>query len=133
VVNGRYLYGYGYEYLEWFRLSNLIHIKNPDFFSGSYCYTIHMSGIPVSQGLPPDQITSENLSNASIVGKLLFRLLLLSAIIFIAITYVPSEPLDNNSKLAITAIVVLIYAVIDIIISLILRAKNTLCYWLCGC
>jgi hypothetical protein len=81
-----------------------------------------------------DQITySENNNGITIMTKVIFRLVILAAIVYLATTYIPQPPLPFNFKLTITAIVVLIYAVIDIIVSLIIAFKNELCRWFCSC
>jgi hypothetical protein len=68
-----------------------------------------------------------------VIANVILRLLLLGAIIFLAMTYIPQTELPFDSKLTISIIVVIIYSLIDFIGRLLYSIRRVLCNFLCGC
>ena len=72
-------------------------------------------------------------SELGLIINALLRLLLLGAIIFLAVTYIPKTELGFDVKITISVVVVLIYSFLNIIGGAFLKIKNKICSWICGC
>lgn len=63
--------------------------------------------------------------------NLVLRLLVLGIIVFIAVSYIPSNPLGTEVKLLISLLVVITYSVIDIAFDIFTKFKDKMCDVVC--
>ena len=67
------------------------------------------------------------------IFNFLMRLVILGLLVFGATTYIPATPVSTNNKLVISAVVVLIYSIIDFIKYVLIQTKGLVCRVACGC
>ncbi len=72
-------------------------------------------------------------SSLSTLVNLIFRSVLLGGLIFLATTYIPKTELSLQSRLMISAIVVVVYSLLDIFSSGLTALKDQSCSLICGC
>jgi len=72
-------------------------------------------------------------SDLGLIANISLRLILLGGIIFLATTYIPKTELGLDVRITISVVVVLIYSLLGIIGGVLVKIKNKLCSWICGC
>jgi len=78
-------------------------------------------------------ISDANIANVAALNffNLMVRLTVLGLIVFASATYLPQTPLEMNTKIMITAAVVITYSLVDVLRSLLVSTKSTICEIAC--
>ena len=74
-----------------------------------------------------------NVPNIKTLLAVLTRAMILGMIVFSSITYIPKNDIEMRNRLVISAVVVVLYALIDYFGGFLKKVRAFLCNILCGC